>query len=95
MAKTVKYLLVHPYYAEDGSVVQPGELYDSEGQAPEGAVVKEVIHDDAAPEPAWHPVNVPESAWAEQVAAAEAAAPAPEPKAAEHRSAGGKAGGKP
>jgi hypothetical protein len=106
MAKSVKYMLSQPFYVgdEDGTVLQPGQLYDSESAVPEGAAYTAVIHDSEAPEPQFHPVNIPESAYAEQVAAqapppepktkTEPAAAKAEPAAAKHESAGGKAGGR-
>jgi hypothetical protein len=92
-------MLSQPFHVgdEDGTVLQPGQLYDSESAVPEGATYVEIIHDSDPPEPQFHPVNIPESAYAEQVAAQ---APPPEPKAktepaaAKHESAGGKAGGR-
>jgi hypothetical protein len=97
MAKSVKYMLSQPFYTgdEDGTVLEPGQLYDSESAVPEGAAYTAVIHDSDAPEPQFHPVNIPESAYAEQVAAqAPPEKTKAEPAAAKHESASGKAGGR-
>jgi hypothetical protein len=108
MAKSIKLMVTDPYYASADEVVEPGTLLELDADVPAGMRVKEVIHDDEAPEPQFHPVTFdPAVSAGEQPAppaqhappAAAEGAEDDEDKPArssrpEHRSAGGKAGGR-
>jgi len=103
MGKSVKLMVTQATFGPDGAVEhEVGELFDP-GDAPEDVVTAEVIHDDDPPAPAFTTMEPSVSEHAQAVAAA---APAPKEKAkatakaaaeeapAEHKSAGGKAGGR-